>query len=347
MESLPRRNALYRPLVGTIRVARGLTQKAVSEKTGISQAVLSKVESGMLSLEPEREQILARVLQVPAASLMFEFDESRASTVVFHRKRSTLSVSKASQVRAILDLTRLQVEAILGESAGDLSLVRSPLPDDGYVTPEDVARDLRQRVGLGTGPLPNVVSLLESSGVAVVKRDLGSELIDALVSWPVDGRPIVLLADHSPADRQRFTLAHELGHAIMHQVPSEHQESEADRFASELLMPSRSIRDDLGNVSLAVLAKLKPVWRVSMAALLRRSRDLGQISESRYKSLNIEMSASGYRKREPVDILPDSPRAIQEAMARRITSKEDAEELAAKAHLLTDELFAIYASEAP
>ena len=80
--------------------------------------------------------------------------------------------------------------------------------------------------------------------------------------------------------------AHELGHAVMHQIPTEHQEAEADRFASEFLMPAATIRDQLDALTVPKLARLKAEWGASMAALLRRGRDLGRVNDAQYRALN-------------------------------------------------------------
>jgi Zn-dependent peptidase ImmA (M78 family) len=80
-----------------------------------------------------------------------------------------------------------------------------------------------------------------------------------------------------PADRMRFTLAHELGHLVMHHdQPTQSMEQEANEFASAFLMPARDIRPHFARrVDLRLFAELKPVWRVSMASLLMRARSLG------------------------------------------------------------------------
>ncbi|WP_432245628.1 XRE family transcriptional regulator [Arthrobacter sp. G.S.26] len=329
------------PLLGRVRVARGLTQSALAKKAGISQGLLSKAESGLVELDVDRARSLAEVLQVPLAALTVPVT-ALSSSIVFHRKRATMPVSKANQVRAALDMAHIQVSAIMGHRRPPLRIVRTPLPEDGYTTPEDLAKSLRQQLAPGSGPVESVVSTLEDAGVPVLVRDFDSTLIDAIFSWPADAHPLVILASHAPADRQRFTLAHELGHAVMHQVPSETQEAEADRFASEFLMPAKGIRDELGEVTVPSLARLKPAWRVSMAALLRRARDLGQITESKYKTLSIEMSAAGYRKNEPVSIAPEEPTLIQQTIAHRLAAGETIDALASEAYMTTEEFHTTY-----
>jgi Zn-dependent peptidase ImmA (M78 family)/transcriptional regulator with XRE-family HTH domain len=344
MEQLTRHEA--EPLLGRVRVARGLTQNALAKQAGISQALLSKAESGLVELDPARAKSVAGALNVPQSALTVPVS-ALSSSIVFHRKRATMPISKANQVRAILDLTQLQVGAILADRRPPLRIERTPLPEDGYTTPEDIAKSLRKQLAPGVGPVQSVVATLESAGVPVVMRDLESSLIDAIFSWPADAHPLVILSDRAPADRQRFTLAHELGHAVMHQVPSENQEAEADRFASEFLMPARGIREDLATVSIPSLARLKPIWRVSMAALLRRARDLGEITESRYKSLSIEMSAAGYRKNEPVSITAEVPALVGAVLAERLRGGHTIESLAADAHMTADEFQTTYGGMLP
>lgn len=296
-------------MLATVRVARGLTQSSLARLSGLSQATLSKAESGMIRLDATRMATVARVLSAPPELLEQPADFYGAHAVVFHRKRASLPVSAANRLRSTLDLVHLQVGALLAQSA-PVRVVRTPLPDDGYVTPEEVAQRVRRELRVSHGPIENLVSVMESAGIAVVRRDLGSVKVDALMSWPPGARPLVLLGEHAPGDRQRFSTAHELGHAVMHDVPRDDQEAEADRFASELLMPRADISSQLHDVTLARLARLKQEWGVSMAALLRRSRDLGEISDFQNRRLNIELSQAGYRTREPVDVTPEVPTLV-------------------------------------
>lgn len=87
-------------------------------------------------------------------------------------------------------------------------------------------------------------------------------------------------------------------------------EREADEFAAELLMPEDEIYEDLRPFSLEKAARLKIEWKVSIAALARRARDLGVISESQYKRFCARLSALGYRIKEPIDLPEEEPSLI-------------------------------------
>ena len=329
-----------------VRVARGKTQDDVKEETGISQAVLSKAESGIVELEAARLAAVASALEVPVERFMTgEPAGGFLTACAFHRKRASLPVSDAKRIRAVLDLAALEVDALL---EGHAPAVRVPheAPTPGWTSPSDIARAVRRAADLGDGPLPDLVSAVESLGAVVLVRALKAAKIDAIGSWPEGYRPLFLLNATSAADRRRFTLAHEFGHAVMHAVPSADQEREADQFASELLLPASGIRSHLVNVDLARLATLKGIWRVSMAALVRKARDLGAITESEYKRLNIELSTAGYRTKEPVDLPYETPTLVANAIRSRLDEGATAEDLARLTHMLPEKFDTTYLREA-
>jgi len=136
----------------------------------------------------------------------------------------------------------------------------------------------------------SVVDAIEDAGGVICEFDFETNKRDA-ISHGLPGMPPMFFVNiTAPADRVRFTLRHELGHMVMHQssvayvelTNAAQGESQADKFASEFLMPAEDIAFELGsNPSLSRLADLKPRWRVSMAALLKRAGDLARISERR------------------------------------------------------------------
>ena len=117
-----------------------------------------------------------------------------------------------------------------------------------------------------------------------------------------------------PCDRMRWTLAHEMGHVIMHHIPTESIEDEANQFAAEFLMPARDIKPHLTDLTLAKLATLKPYWKVSMNALLKRACDLGTITERQRSYLWTQMGMHGYRTHEPVVLPQEEPTIVKEIL---------------------------------
>jgi Zn-dependent peptidase ImmA (M78 family) len=180
---------------------------------------------------------------------------------------------------------------------------------------EAAAAGVRTRWELPRGPVGNVVGLLEGHGVAVIRLPLGTAAVDAF-SLPFVDHPVVVLgADKDDRARSRFDAAHELGHLVMHgeQIWGlKEVEDQAHAFAAAFLMPAEDIGEQLPTtVDWARLFELKRYWQVSLAALLRRARDLGRMSPATYLTAVKAASARGWRRVEPVPLgAPEAPRLV-------------------------------------
>ncbi len=178
--------------------------------------------------------------------------------------------------------------------------------DDGGDGPEDAARELRRAWGIDMGPMKHMVRLLENHGVLVVFSPTQTSSVDAY-SFESASRPVIVLNPvKSDYYRQRFDVAHELGHLVMHrdaEPGGRVVEEQANRFASELLMPAAEIQKVLPTVMNArawdALGTLKEQWGVSIQALLFRARRLGTISDVTYRNAIITLSQRGWRRNEP------------------------------------------------
>jgi Zn-dependent peptidase ImmA (M78 family)/transcriptional regulator with XRE-family HTH domain len=189
--------------------------------------------------------------------------------------------------------------------------------------PERAARHARAAWGIGPGPAGHLVRLLENHGVLVVFSPPQAASVDAY-SFDSRLRPVVVL---NPVKRdyyrQRFDVAHELGHLIMHsdaEPGGRIVENQAHRFAAELLMPAAEIRDllpaGLSASAWQALARLKEQWGVSIQALLYRARRLGVLGEVSYRNAMATLTARGWRRNEPglVSVLEQPsllPRALE------------------------------------
>lgn len=141
------------------------------------------------------------------------------------------------------------------------------------------------------------------------------------MSLRVDNLPVLRVsrsstdpADAIPGDRQRFTVAHEIGHLVLHAgleaplAPTEanRREQEAHRFASAFLAPGDAVLDDLhrlgGRVTLSTLTRMKEKWGYSVKAFVVRFRQLGVIDDDHARSLYKQISARRWNKVEPVAV---------------------------------------------
>ncbi|MBE1577656.1 ImmA/IrrE family metallo-endopeptidase [Amycolatopsis roodepoortensis] len=335
------------------RDSRGLTQSEVarqmSDRRGggpkITQGYVSKAEAGAVSVIGERLELFAAVLGYPSELLTMSGGVYGLGTAcVHHRKRQSLSAAAGRRIHAYLNLARIQTRLLLTGSDMQPENAFFRFPVSAVDTARDAAAEVRQRWSVPPGPVASMVALLEQAGGIVVQRRTSSTAWDAVSQWPDDEAPIFLLNAATPTDRQRFTLAHELGHIVCHPVPGPEQEREADEFAAEFLMPAAQITTELGNdLDIGKLGVLKQRWRVSMAALVRRARDLGLITDWRYRSLNVELSSLGYRTDEPGNLEPEQPQLPLRAAQEWITRQQDGvDDLAARTLLTTAEFVEIF-----
>lgn len=299
------------------RDSRAWTQRALAaalsavaaDGVPVSQGYVSKAEAGAVAVTGERLDMFAAALDYPARLLCLDGEVYGLRTAcVHHRKKQGLSMAALRQVHAWLNLARVQLHELVTE-AGVAPVVNFPhFPLSAVNSPRDAAQTLRAQWGLPDGPVESMVGVLEAAGGLVLSRHGESRGWDAVSQWPAGWPPVFLLNATTPPDRQRFTLAHELGHIVCHRTPAPDQETEAHRFASEFLLPSAQIADELNaNLDIETLAVLKQRWKVSMAALVRRAYDLSLITDWRYRSLNVELSALGYRTDEPGELPAEHP----------------------------------------
>ena len=180
-----------------------------------------------------------------------------------------------------------------------------PLPwidvDDGG-GPREIARALRTAWMVPPGPIQNLTEYVEPAGIYVVWCKFDAP-IDGVTMRTPDLPPCIFLNRSVPADRMRFSLAHELAHVIMHRVPTDTMEDEANTFAAEFLAPEKELRRDLigGRITLERLARLKARWHVSMQFILFQAKAIGCLTDHQSQYLWKQISRLGWRTREPAE----------------------------------------------
>lgn len=300
------RRGTFRPeMVGLRRRMLGLSQAELEAATGISQAAISKIEQGLK--EPNDEQIerLASAMEC-LDSFFFQAEREYGPPMSAHpmyRKKASVGQKVLDKVIAELSV-RLGHARVLLQSVDFEPELKLPQYDaDEYASSiEDVAAMVRRAWYVPRGPIRSLIEFIERAGILVIESDMEAARIDG-ASYQVPGMPpVIFLNRNLPADRQRFSLAHELGHIVLHRFPSPEMEQQADQFAAAFLMPNEDIGAELRGLTLAKAAQLKPYWRASMAALIVRATTLGKIDSGSASYLWRQMSLRGYRTQEPASL---------------------------------------------
>jgi Zn-dependent peptidase ImmA (M78 family) len=333
------------------RESRELSQADLAELARLPQTIISRFEGGIAQPTEQQIAVMAKSLSYPF-ELFYQEDRIFGfnASVFFHRKRADMPAKTLRRIYSVLNLTRMRVGRLLLATsiAPETELIRMSV--DEFGTPENIARQVRALLHIPMGPISDLTSAIEDAGVIVATHKFGSSRTDAVSEWVPGYPPIVLMnADESVGgDRYRWTLAHELGHLIMHKFPSDSMEEEANRFASELLLPQSEIKHHLRNVRLANLALLKSIWRVSMGALLERAKQLGTITATQYRYMRINFGKLHYNTREPseLDIPVEKPTLLSELINAHIKQLEfGVEDLAKLLNLCPDEFVELYAPD--
>jgi Zn-dependent peptidase ImmA (M78 family)/transcriptional regulator with XRE-family HTH domain len=294
----------------------GLTQAAIAQHAGISQSLMSKIENGFETPSDDFIAKTAAITGVPV-DLFYQSDAVLTETLfdIFHKKRLTLPQKPLRKANSNARIIRLEIGRLLRSFDIPAPLPFPNLPIDEHESAAEVAALTRAMWRMPAGPLPDLVGAVEATGTPVIVTDLEHEKLRALSMPGVksDNSHIVVLNSRLPASAQRFALAHEIGHLVMHDgVASQEMEKEADDFASALLMPASDISPQLRNVRFRDLGELKRYWRVSLAALIYRSYSLGLITERHYRTLNMNLNnLPNGRKREPGEFAAEQPALIK------------------------------------
>jgi Zn-dependent peptidase ImmA (M78 family)/transcriptional regulator with XRE-family HTH domain len=286
-----------------------LRKKDLAERVGVSAGAISQYEGGASSPGPKVVASLALALGVPSNFFASDRPLGEAPLTTAHF-RSLRSTSKQERDRAFAhalltwELAKV-IERYVRLPAVDLPADLSIRPDDAPSTVEEAARRVRLDLGLGTGPVPHVVRLLESRGVICTRQPAQTRRVFAF-SCDFPSRPVVVLStERTHRAAGRFDAAHELAHLVLHhdEEPGTHTvERQAHVFASEFLAPASEIGELLpSRVDWKRLMQLKETWGISMQALLFRARSLKVMPEHTYRRAVTELNTRGWRTQEPGD----------------------------------------------
>jgi Zn-dependent peptidase ImmA (M78 family) len=166
--------------------------------------------------------------------------------------------------------------------------------------------------------------MLEERGIKVFQSQAINDRFDGMAAT-VNGIPVVVVGRGWPGDRQRFTLAHELGHLVLKDrlAPIVDEEAAANRFAGAFLAPADEVRKELGEkrdwLEPRELEALKTTYGLSMQGWMHRAKDLGILSEVRYVAMRKFFSSRGWNKLEPgVQYAQERPQLFDQLVYRAL-----------------------------
>ncbi|MHB1341882.1 MAG: helix-turn-helix domain-containing protein [Coriobacteriia bacterium] len=320
-----------------LRLARGLTLDDLAERMQglVTKQALSKYERGKSFPRPRVLLALARALNVKGMELIAE--PVYQISCLRYRTRAPLPPRTEERVQATLKVSlerRLKLEDRISPRR-ELRLA----VDQRVASFDDVeaqAARVRRDWDLGLEAICSLSEVMESNGVHIFEFP-GEVDFDALaaIARDEDGALRAIGIAENPdadGDRQRFNLAHELGHVVLDPEDGLDPETAANRFAGAMLAPAQLVWEEVGehrsDVSWDELLLLKKRWGMSAQAILHRLRDLDVISQAHYEWWWREIVAMGFKVREPVrlerEVSTWEQRRLARAEAEGLLSHEEA-----------------------
>lgn len=290
------------------RTAAGLSLRDLQAKIGnrVTAQAIGKYERDEAVPSSGVLMVLADALSVSLDYLMGDQDMVLEG-IDFRKKRITSKKEQAQvQAKALHLIERyLMVEEILGLPSAEWDKPReAPFPVRELADADRAAQYLREHWNLGIGPIPNLVELLEERGIKVLVVD-SQENIDGLAAQVrrSRGEPVrvIIIRSGVPGERQRFNLAHELGHMVMEVDDNDERfrEKAAHRFAGAFLMPAEALWSNVGrhrtSIGWSELLALKQLFGASIQAITYRCGDLGIFPAALTQRLFQEYSRLGFR----------------------------------------------------
>lgn len=312
--------------VRDLRQLNGWTQKEMASALteagfSIAQNTLSRIELGKSPVDPDMLNVLADLTGTPRS--WFDADSDHlVGSLRFRRLKSRVRETDARRIeRVFTELYRVYTDLATRARLAppELPLAREEGSLSGAQI-EEYANLARLALGVDDGPVNHVTRICERGRIIVAPiTSITGKPLDLVGHFGVSAwramwdTPMIGYFLSPSGDHHRLTIAHELGHLVLHTdrpfVTDAQAEKEANRFAAAFLIPHDRALEAFGagRLTLDRYAHLKAGWGISIQALVVRSHQLGVIDTDRQRSLFIQIGNRGWRRNEPVPVGMEIP----------------------------------------
>ena len=293
-----------------IRILLGYTQGAFAAELGVSQSTLSSVERHQRNLSPRLLSTAQFVTKAPRK--FFEEPIGYYDALDLRFRTARLGRAETEKIATAFSITEHYLKLRYPNQTSDLPDLELPHAPLDQVVIEDAAARTREHLSLSPDTaIRNLTAVLHQRGVIVtslpdhIVEDTNFDGVSTPTPAPLR---VIALNRQRSGDRYRFSLAHELGHLVLHAATTRRDitalETEANQFAGALLMPRGLLCGTVTpETTLAEYTTLKAQWGCSIQAIVRRAHELDLIDYKRYRSLRMQISGRGWRVEEPGDVL--------------------------------------------
>lgn len=289
------------------RLLNGLSMRELAIKINVSHQTIKKIEDGDIVPNSTRLIDLAKVLNIRTSDLVYSYSAPTLKYTNF-RKNGSLSKKKEEGLKMLIADEISKYIEILGKANEKFSFDKKDWHYDvsSLYDLSIIAEKVRLKLGVSNDySLDNLTDKLEDNNFLIIVIDF-DEQFDGFCEF-VDDLAFIILSSKG-YERNRFTLAHELGHLILdfkENLSNEEKEKYCNIFAGCLLMPEKAIKRELDydnrkncNISLNEILYIAKEYKVSINSVIMRLFELNMISESQKRNLFIALTKSGFRTKQ-------------------------------------------------
>lgn len=301
------------------RIFRNMTASELADKIGVSRQAVLQYEKNETNPKLDTEFTIITTLHFPRD---FFYKDNLSDLPVENTFFRALSTTKKIDLQTQEEKTKIIVyiyeffNRYFNYPELDLPDIDTDVDLNNKENIEDIAIKVRNYWTLGMNPIENMVNLLENKGIIVSTLNVNNKKIDAFTqAHKINNRDkycVILSNDKQSVARRNFDAAHELGHIILHRniekiddLTAEEQrnlEEQANFFAAAFLLPKNEFFSNLKEpLNLESYKELKKKWKVSIAAMVMRAKQIGRINNNQYLELVKAMNYRKWRTREPLD----------------------------------------------
>lgn len=294
-----------------IRLLKNLSLKKAGKLLGMSSTAILKYEQGQIIPNSEKLIEFANAYNVKVIDLLKSYNVPKMKFNSFRKKKrlqgrnldllKEIIQSKVADYLEVIELNEIE--------SNNIKIKKYSC--NNYDDVENAAESFRKDFYLSINqPISDLINILENLGIVIIQIENVDEKFSDFDGFSeiVNGIPVIVLLKYVDGARQRFTIAHELGHLVLNIKNKELDEEKiCNKFAGALLMPKAAVIKEFGNSRLNIsyfeLIAFKKEYKVSMAAIIYRLKELDIISEYLYRKINISFNSMGIRKNEPGEIV--------------------------------------------
>jgi Zn-dependent peptidase ImmA (M78 family)/DNA-binding XRE family transcriptional regulator len=323
-----------------LRIAREgakITQAAAANAIGVARTTIVAIEQGERRARINELQQLAKLYNTSVNAILRQ-ESVHVDLAPRFRKvvGSDDAAADAAELLAELAKAEVELENLLGvKRVRNYPPERPLLKGDVRTQAEQDATELRQRLGLGIGPVSDIVTLLEMElGIRVYIRRFDGR-ISGVFAYDDTLGPCILLNANHPRERRTQSAGHETGHfistrrqpEILHNDEAENSREEryANAFARAFLTPARAVMQKFQEITAGSdrmtrrhVIVLAHFFGVSREAMVRRLEELGSVKPGTWDWFQANGGITDEQSRQVLGDL--SPRDGYKAEADRPTT---------------------------